>query len=99
MSLHMFFCMNQQFIIGEIQANYVGSYQIYQPALVLKNGNGSVKIEACNLENFSDDKYSINIEKFKILYTLNQDFIPPGVLRLYYEFINQHKVKEVHSNP
>jgi hypothetical protein len=99
MSLHMFFCMNQQFIIGEIQANYVGSYQIYQPALVLKNGNGSVKIEACNLENFSDDKYSINIEKFKILYTLNQDFIPPEVLKLYYEFINQHKVKEVHSNP
>ena len=98
MTIHLFKTINGISVVGKIKADYVDSYQILDPIL-LEEEDGILKAVPCNIVHFSNDKYSINLDKFKVLYVLNQDFIAPEVIKLYQDFFKQSTQKEISSTP
>lgn len=66
----------------ELIIPFTGLRQDPNPAIP---NNYKYKLTPCNHMEIDPIKYSINLEKFKILYVLNQDFLPPELIGAYLE--------------
>lgn len=53
--------------------------------------NYKYKLTPCNHMVINPINYTVNLEKFKILYVLNQDFLPPELIGAYLERVKTFK--------
>lgn len=90
MALHLFKCIEGIELIGTVHVDYIDSYQIKNPCIVAKESN-KYKLTPCNHVELNPIDYTINLQKFKILYVLNQDFLPPEMIKEYLNSVREYK--------
>lgn len=98
--MHLFriMCSNDlggTYIIGLIDKFYIDSYQIAYPMIFDRHSDGLIyNVNACNFSDINNltDRYTINVERIKILYDIGFDFIPHDIKQFYINYLRNQNI-------